>query len=105
MESYETSGSVGGSSSLSDGSTAVKTYARDENGSSPLHIACREDFETTCKLLDLNADPMARNDKGDTPLHYVASAEMIDVMLQSGADINAQNSQQRTPLHIAVVFR
>jgi ankyrin repeat protein len=41
---------------------------------------------------------------GNTLLHFLAAGDnlaAIDVELQNGADINAQNKLRRTPLHIA----
>ena len=74
----------------------------DENGNTRLHIACLEDPDSVCALLDLSADPCVRNNAGDTPLHCVRTAPLVDVMVHGGADISARNIDGCTPLHVAV---
>lgn len=39
---------------------------------------------------------------GNTPLHRVKNAQEAQALIQTGADINAQNNLHHTPLHIAV---
>lgn len=74
----------------------------DDTGSTRLHLACRENPERVYALLDLGSNPCVRNNFGDTPLHCVATAELVDAMLQSGAYINARNGSGATPLVAAV---
>lgn len=85
--------------SVSDGrSTAVK--------SSPLHHACREvATDTMYSLLDLSADPGARNDSGDTPLHYAPNGDVVAVLLRRRrVSVDVQNDAGRTPLHESIVL-
>lgn len=49
----------------------------------------------------------AQNIDGDTPLHYSIKYKHLDVMqklLQCGADINCQNRLGESPLHMAVKY-
>ena len=51
---------------------------------------------------------VARDDTHSTPLHLAASmrsAETVDLLIQNGADVNAQNGNQSTPLHLAAASR
>ena len=50
----------------------------------------------------------AQDDAHSTPLHLASSKEsahIVDLLIQHGADINAQNKDQSTPLHLAASSR
>ncbi len=55
--------------------------------------------------LEAGADPNARDEDGDTPLHHAAAdndggeGEAAALLLAAGADPNARNNRGRTPLH------
>ena len=88
---------------------------QDMNRDTPLHSAlCRRDHESVQILLSLRLDQGAnvnvKNKKGQTPLHLV----MLDswyseedrlavtrVLMELGADANAQDGYYTTPLHLA----
>ena len=56
------------------------------------------------RLLQLGADPDARNEWGDTPLHLasaIKSEPMVATLLAAGADVSARNGYGATPLHRA----
>ncbi|MBT1444341.1 ankyrin repeat domain-containing protein [Shewanella sp. JM162201] len=85
--------------------------ARDwRAGQSLLHTACyRGHAHLIAPLLKAELALNAANETdGDTPLHIAASMgamhddELLPVLLEAGADINAQNNQGRTPLMNAV---
>ena len=40
-------------------------------------------------LLEAGASPTVTDDKGDTPLHVCESAEVMAVLLEHGADLEA----------------
>lgn len=85
--------------SIGDGrSTALK--------STPLHHACREvATDTMYSLLDLSADPGARNDSGDTPLHYAPNGDVVAALLRRRrVSVDVQNDQGRTPLHESIAL-
>ena len=56
---------------------------------------------TAC--LAAGADPMARHEYGDTPLHFVAryneNPAVVQALLAAGADPNARDQYKNTPLH------
>ena len=56
-------------------------------------------------LLESDADPNARNDFGNTALHFAAcndNTKIVGSLLLYEAYINARNRDKNTPLHIAV---
>jgi ankyrin repeat protein len=75
---------------------------RPTGGLTPLLYAarsgCRDCVEA---LLDAGADLKARDEGGDTPLHWAAeegeSPAIITVLLDAGADLKARDSLGETP--------
>ena len=58
-------------------------------------------------MLKAEADIEARDDDGETPLHYAAraaSAEVVSALFKAGADIDAQNDDGDTPPVIAAIY-
>ena len=81
----------------------------DYLGLTPLHDAIIEmDIETIKKLLEQDdiEDYVNETDaEGDTPLHYAVireNFEIVKLLVQCGADVNAENNICKTPLHEAV---
>ena len=60
-----------------------------------LHMAARNGHKSVCQnLLANEADPEARDQRGETALHYASFKgfdEVVDLLLRSGADIGARN--------------
>lgn len=89
---------------------ALREQVRDDRasalGSTPVHHACREvAMDTMYSLLDQSADPGARNDLGDTPLHHAPNGDVVVVLLGGRrVGIDVQNDQWRTPLHESIVL-
>jgi ankyrin repeat protein len=79
----------------------------DFSSGSPLHIASvKGEFDFVVLLLDSRADVNSEEfSKSDTPLHWASlggSARIIKRLVIAGADIDARNDFQNTPLYIAV---
>ncbi|KAJ8673225.1 hypothetical protein QAD02_004487 [Eretmocerus hayati] len=75
------------------------------DGNAPLHLVILKNsfssVEAVKLLLDYNANPNVRNHKGNTPLHLMNKnrfPEIIDMLVNRGADVNAQNALLETPL-------
>ncbi|XP_055903642.1 ankyrin repeat domain-containing protein 49 [Eupeodes corollae] len=79
--------------------------AVDEDGYTPLHRACYNNFVDIAKLLlQYNANLNAQTELKWTPLHSAckwSNAECAALLLQHGADVNAKSDGLQTPLHVA----
>ena len=59
--------------------------------------------QAVATLLEFGADPTVKNLlAGYTPLHSTECAEVVHLLVQAGADIEARDAQWRTALHLAV---
>lgn len=81
-------------------------YGKTDDGYSPLHVAAAKG--ETAQVAKLIADGADANMRGweDKPLHRAAFGGYIgtaQVLLEAGADINAQRFSDYTPLHLAVI--
>ncbi|KAF0690709.1 Aste57867_17919 [Aphanomyces stellatus] len=77
--------------------------AQDENGYTPLQAAVSYSHaDIVHYLLAAGASATLGNSDNETPLHYCESVECAQILLQHGADINATNAEQRTPLDAAI---
>ncbi|XP_055852598.1 ankyrin repeat domain-containing protein 49 [Episyrphus balteatus] len=79
--------------------------AVDEDGYTPLHRACYNNFVDIAQLLlQYNANLNAQTELKWTPLHSAckwSNAECAALLLQHGADVNAKSDGLQTPLHVA----
>ncbi|KAJ4294202.1 hypothetical protein N0V90_007892 [Kalmusia sp. IMI 367209] len=83
---------------------------KDKQGSGPLHIALKSysaDAAVIKALLAAGADPNERNRLGETPilgmrLHQMSSTTILDILLEAGGDINAQDVTGMTLLSRAM---
>ena len=86
------------------GSTTVNS--RDENGNTPLHLACNRKHLDIAKYLVEEAptktDPNIQNNSGNLALHIACEKYSITLAkLMSGFDTNVKNCAGNTPLHVA----
>jgi ankyrin repeat protein len=49
-------------------------------------------------LLEHRANPNARDDAGNTPMHHASTPELVQLLLQCGAKYNKYGQEGRTPL-------
>jgi len=65
------------------------------------------DYDLTKRLLEHGLDPNRPDDDGDdTPLHVAAemgNERLAELLVDKGANVNALNQSNRTPLHLAVI--
>lgn len=69
-----------------------------------MEAAARNDIEEVRRLLGLGVSPDSHNEDGLTALHQCCiddSEEMMTVLVEHGANVNAADSEQWTPLHAA----
>lgn len=81
----------------------------DEDGGTPLHVACTYGrVEIIHLLLERGADPEARNSLGYTPLILAClyqETDIIRLLLSHGADVNAVDDLGRGVLFRVIVMK
>ncbi|MEW6155980.1 MAG: ankyrin repeat domain-containing protein [Verrucomicrobiota bacterium] len=79
---------------------------KSRSGKTPLHVAASQGHVAVMEsLLAFKADPNARDRTGRTPLHDAAASTdrraALEILLKHGAEIEAKNSADETPLFVA----
>ena len=65
-----------------------------------IHAAGGDDIPSVLRLIDQGADVNVRDENGETPLHYVSDPELLKILIDHSADVNAANrTDGDTPLH------
>ncbi len=88
-------------------SSCIHVNTQDNDGNTPLHIACRKKGVKTVLFLtsSFSCDTNLLNDKQCLPLHYAVSSQMpleaVEAVSARCTQIHTQNSDGLTPLHIA----
>ena len=78
---------------------------QDEYGRSPLHVAAAVDYADMVEFILQNGGDIDIKTNGEeqTAMHYAAkndAVNSIQMLLGYGADINARDSRNRTPLQV-----
>ncbi|USN50942.1 MAG: ankyrin repeat domain-containing protein [Myxococcales bacterium] len=81
---------------------------QDDQGNTALHLAIvRKEKDAVIALLEGGANPnIKENSNSFTPLHLAASAgqiEVIEALIKSRAEVDEQDDQGNTALHLAIV--
>jgi ankyrin repeat protein len=76
--------------------------ATDKYGFTALHVLMTEDRPQVAQILiDAGADVNARNDQQMTPLHLAQHRSLVELLVKHGADLNSRAQGGVTPLHVA----
>ena len=81
---------------------------KDDEGETPLHhvpFFCCGTPDCARELMSAGADPNAKSENGRTPLHKAAEwgrADIVSVLLEGKALINATDNEGKTPLDLAI---
>ncbi|XP_036354507.1 serine/threonine-protein phosphatase 6 regulatory ankyrin repeat subunit A-like, partial [Octopus sinensis] len=86
--------------------SAVEVNPRNEDGRTPLHLACwRGHLHTVDLLLGHNGiDANVVDNDGDTPLHEavrMCRLQAVELLLSRGCNVNEKTKRGYTPLHLA----
>ena len=77
---------------------------KDEDETTPLHLAAYRDKKIAELLIAEGADVNAKDEDETTPLHYAAHRdrkEIAELLIAKGADVNAKDEDGVTPQHLA----
>ena len=76
-------------------------YKGNVSGSQPLHVACRIGHIEVVKFLIQNgSDINGEDDEKETPIFEAEDVDVIELLLENGALLNATNSTGRNLLHV-----
>lgn len=81
--------------------------SKNSEGQTALHIACinsKTSSEIVDFLLKNGADPNAKDNYDKTPLHYSDDIAKVKILIKYNADPNARDKSGWTPLHDASIF-
>lgn len=83
--------------------------SRDDKGWTPLHyVAVKGHTSVAEYLIEKGADIEAGEKEGKTPLHiaaYNGAGEIAYLLIQNDVDLEARDNEGNTPLHVAAVMK
>lgn len=83
-------------------SEGISIDAQDSNGYTPLQAATSYNHtELTLELLTSGASINLTDHEGDTCLHLVTTPEVLQILLDHGADVTVRNKEGRLPIETA----
>ena len=75
---------------------------KDQYGFTVLHDVVGEHYFDMVKLLiESGADVNAQNEDGIAPLHLAAYGETVNILIKNGSKIDLESARGETPLYIA----
>lgn len=76
-----------------------------QNGRSKYPTGTAPKSSTVADIMHLNSDKLNTEDmkRGGTPLHWSASREVLEALIERGTNINALNVDGKTALHVMVL--
>eukprot|EP00092_Neocalanus_flemingeri_P000038 GFUD01000039.1.p1 GENE.GFUD01000039.1~~GFUD01000039.1.p1 ORF type:complete len:753 (+),score=169.65 GFUD01000039.1:23-2260(+) len=78
---------------------------KDKVGQTALQLAVKnKDTEAASILLDFGANIDTKNVRGRTPLHTCRTTEMVEFLLQNGADPRLEDNKERTVLEHFIIW-
>ncbi|MGH0139409.1 UNVERIFIED_CONTAM: hypothetical protein FKN15_069295 [Acipenser sinensis] len=82
--------------------TGCDLNAQDENGTSLLHIAAANGYQSTAELLlEHKARVEVRDSDGWSPLHAASCwGQIVELLVANGANLNAKSVLEETPLDV-----
>ena len=85
------------------------SVAHNAKGMSPLHIACLNGHKEVVSSINLSLNEVlhASDLSSNTPLHLACegrSEEVVQLLIDSGANINQTNLEGEIPTHVAVQY-
>jgi ankyrin repeat protein len=85
--------------------TVADLRARDDDGNTPLHLACKANSISMVRsLINKGAGIHDENNCKETALHFASlggNMAVASLLIEKGADVNASNTDGETALHLA----
>ena len=76
---------------------------KDSKGRTPLHNAAQKNEpQSIAILLAAGADPNTQDNNGETPLYYVSNPDIVQKLIESGANLFITNNNGKSLLHVHV---